>query len=65
MTAKDFTYTLPEDYEMKPEHRAKLDAVFDEIGIKDNALAQKLIDIHVEIMEEYANELEAAYASAV
>jgi len=60
MTAKDFVYKLPDDYEIKPEHRAKLDKVMDELKAS-NELAQQLLDIHVEIMESFAAELSAFY----
>ena len=57
---KDFVYKLPEGYEFKPEHRAKVDAFMEKAGITDNDLAQELIDIHVEIVEAYATELQSA-----
>lgn len=56
MSPKDFVYNLPEGYEFKPEHRAKIDAVMEKLGA-DNETAQELIDIHVEIVETYASEL--------
>lgn len=63
MKPQDFTYNLPDDYEFKPEHRAKLDHWMEKVGVTDNALAQELIDIHVEITEAYSAELSAMYES--
>lgn len=62
MHPKDFTYKLPEDYEFKPEHRAKIDAVMEKLGA-DNETAQELIDIHVEIVEDFATGLQAQLQS--
>lgn len=60
MKPKDFVYELPEGYEFKPEHREKIDGIMEKLGVTDNALAQELIDIHVEIVEDYASELQGA-----
>lgn len=57
---KDFIYELPDGYEFKPEHREKIDAILAKLGVTDNALAQELINVHVEIVENYAAELNAA-----
>lgn len=61
MDAKDYKYNLPEDYELKPKHRAKIDALVEKAGMS-NELAQEFIDLHVEITEEFAAELEAAHS---
>ena len=62
--AEDFTYILPEGYEFKPEDRAKIDAIMNRLGA-DNSDAQALIDVHVEILEAYAQELDKANAAAI
>lgn len=54
MSPKDFVYDLPEDYVLSNERREKLDSLMEELNVTDNALAQKLIDFHVEIVEEVA-----------
>lgn len=61
MSPKDFTYNLPDGYEFKPEHRAKVDSWMEKAGVTDNQVAQELIDIHVEIVEDFANELATLY----
>lgn len=62
VAAEDYVYKLPEDYTMKPETRGKLDALVKKTRIS-NKDAQAFIDIHVELMEEYAIGLENANAS--
>lgn len=62
MNTKDYIYKLPEGYEFKPEHREKIDAVMEKLGA-DNETAQELINIHVEIVEDYTAELAAMSAS--
>lgn len=64
MNTSEYKYNLPEDYTMKEKHRKKLDEIVAEAGMS-NELAQKFIDLHVEITEEYVEEIEAAYASNV
>lgn len=62
MKSAEYVYNLPEDYTMKPETRSKLDALVEKTGIS-NEDAQAFIDIHVELMEEYAIGLQNAYAA--
>lgn len=53
MEPEDYTYKLPSDYTMKPEHRAKLDKFVREYSLTNDE-AQGLVDLHVELVEEYA-----------
>lgn len=55
--AQYYEYQLPEDYEMKPETRLKFDALVDEAGLTE-IQAQRFLDLHVELMEDYAERLE-------
>lgn len=60
MKSKDFTYALPDGYVFSDEHRAKIDKVMDELGA-DNETAQELINIHVELLEQYVTEFHAQF----
>jgi len=51
MNATEYTYVLPEGYELKPEHRAKLDKLVEETGLS-NEHAQAFVDLHIEIVSE-------------
>lgn len=53
MRVNEYTYKLPADYTIKPETREKLDKLVYQLGLS-NEQAQEFIDLHVELMEEYA-----------
>lgn len=57
MNAAAYHYVLPDGYEFKPQTRAKIDALVEKTGLS-NEDVQAFIDIHVELMEEYAAALE-------
>lgn len=59
MKAEEYIYKLPEDYVIKSETREKLDKLVHQLGLS-NEQAQEFVDIHVELMEEYAAELAAS-----
>jgi len=52
MVPKGFVYELPEDYDLSDEHREKLDSLLEKLDVTDNDLAQELIDLHIELVEE-------------
>lgn len=64
MYAKYYTYKLPEDYTLKQETRLKLDALVNKTGLS-NEDAQRFVDIHVELTEDYASVMEEAMKGAV
>lgn len=64
MEVSEYTYKLPDDYEMKPKHREKLDRLVTRFKLT-NAEAQKAVDLHVELVEEYAKELKKAIVPTV
>lgn len=55
--SENYDYKLPEGYEWHPELRQRFDALVDEAGL-DELTAQRFLDLHVEMMEEYATNLE-------
>jgi ferritin-like metal-binding protein YciE len=63
MKAQEYTYTLPEGYTMEPQFREKLDLLVEEAQLP-NELAQKFIDLHIELTEDFINRYEAAVAAA-
>lgn len=50
---KDYVYKLPEDYVLEPKMRRKLDVFVGNANLT-NVQAQKMVDLHVELVEEYA-----------
>lgn len=64
MDPSKYVYKLPEDYEMKPEHREKLDDLVVKCQLT-NEEAQELIDLHVELVEEYAKEMKKVTGGVV
>jgi len=46
-------YKLPDDYEIKPELKAKLDKLFEFHHMSEDE-AQAFIDLHVELTEDFA-----------
>lgn len=66
--AEKYEYRLPEGYEFKPNMRMKFDGLIDEVNKKgeiDEVTAQRFLDLHVEMMEEYAANLEDAVDNAI
>lgn len=61
--AQYYEYKLPEDYVFKPDVRLKFDNLVDELYLSQ-IQAQRFLDLHVEMMEEYAEELEIANAGS-
>ena len=61
---KDFNYVLPEDYVIKPEHRERLDAIMTEMNATEEQ-AQKIIDLHVDIVEDTLAQVMAADSGPV
>lgn len=59
MQSRIYKYKLPEGYSLKPEHRDKLDKLVYGCYLS-NPEAQAFLDLHVELMEEYATALEQA-----
>lgn len=57
--AENYEYKLPEGYTMDTGLRQKLDALVDEAGM-DETLAQRFVDLHVELVEDYAERLAEA-----
>lgn len=49
MKPSSYKYTLPEGFEIKPEHRKKLDALVKKTKLT-NKQAQQFIDLHIEIL---------------
>lgn len=58
---KNYEYQLPEGYIMAPELREKLDNLVAE-AVMSNEMAQKFVDLHVALTEDYAKRLEEASA---
>lgn len=56
-SVETYTYTLPEGYTMEPKFREKLDALVYEAGLS-NELAQKFIDLHIELTEDFVQRLQ-------
>ena len=56
---RDYEYTLPEGYTMDTTLRVKLDKLVTDTGLT-NEEAQKYVDLHVELMEDYAARLAEA-----
>lgn len=56
---RDYQYKLPEGYTMDITLREKLDKLVVDTGLTE-AEAQKFIDLHVELTEDYAARLEEA-----
>lgn len=54
MKSKTYIYFLPDDYELEGETRRKLDEFVDHVGM-NNTQAQQMVDLHVELVEEYAD----------
>ena len=50
--AAGYAYTLPSDYMMSDAHRKKLDVLVDDLLLSNND-AQRLIDFHVELTEDF------------
>lgn len=59
MSPKDFIYDLPEDYVLSDDRRERLDSLMEKLNVTDNALAQELMDFHVEVVEEVAAAFQA------
>lgn len=51
--AEEFEYKLPEGYTMDVGLRAKLDKLVEKTGLSEED-AQAFVDLHVELMEDYA-----------
>lgn len=64
MTPEKYVYELPDGYVMKPQHREKLDGFVKEHDLT-NVEAQGLIDLHVELVEEFATEMQKAMVPTV
>lgn len=64
MNATEYVYVLSGDYTLQPKHREKLDHIVQETGLSNEA-AQKIIDLHVEITEEYSTAICLAYEEAI
>lgn len=62
--AQHYEYKLPEGYVWTPELRLKFDALVDEACLSE-VEAQRFLDLHVEMMEEYASKFEAELGSVV
>lgn len=62
MTAQKYTYSLPEDYILEPQFREKLDMLVEEAQMS-NELAQKFVDLHIELTEDFVNRLQEAVAA--
>lgn len=58
MKSEEYKYELPEGYEFKPETREKIDTLVHRLGLSQEDM-QEFINIHVELMEEYATGLES------
>lgn len=56
MDTKAYVYKLPQGYEIKPGTRSKLDAITSKYKLM-NEEAQEFVDLHVELVEEYAAEV--------
>lgn len=62
--AKTYTYNLPDDYELTPEMRTKLDELVEET-LLTNDEAQKFIDLHIEVMEKFVKDFQDAHGEAL
>lgn len=60
-TPKSYEYTLPEGYLMEQQFRDKLDALVTEAAMS-NELAQKFVDLHIELTEDFVRRLQEAAA---
>lgn len=54
--ASAYTYKLPEDYTLEPQHRAKLDVLVAKTGLSEQD-AQAFVDLHVELTEDFVDRL--------
>lgn len=63
MNASEYVYDLPLDYDLKPEHRSKLDAIVEKHKLTE-ADAQEIVDLHVEITEDNFKQVEAEIRKA-
>ena len=57
MDTSQYTYVLPEGYTMPEDKRVKLDKLTSNMKLT-NIQAQKLVDLHVELVDEYAELME-------
>lgn len=64
MKANQYTYNLPQDYVMQPQHRQKLDSFVIKHDLT-NEEAQELVGLHVELVEEFAKEIQKAITPTV
>lgn len=56
MDTKSYIYRLPNDYTIEPSTRTKLDAITSKYKLM-NEEAQEFVDLHVELVEEYAEKV--------
>lgn len=56
MRTENYTYILPGDYVLKDKHRRKLNIIANNSNMS-NFQAQEVVDLHVEITEEFATEM--------
>ena len=62
--ALGYTYNLPDDYTMKYKHRSEIDNLVVEQNLT-NEEAQRWIDLHVELVEEFAGEMQGVMVRSV
>ena len=62
--AENYEYNLPEGYSFDPILRQKLDGLVDKAQMTE-VLAQRFVDLHVELMEDYAARLEQATSAGM
>lgn len=59
MTPAEYTYTLPDGYTLEQPFRGKLDALVEE-AVMSNELAQKFVDLHIELTEDFIQRFKSA-----
>jgi hypothetical protein len=64
MEPEKYIYELPDDYTMKFVHRVKIDKLVKEQNLT-NEEAQRWIDLHVELVEEFAGEMQGVMVRSV